>query len=313
MVKVSTPGVYNLSAADYHADPCPQPSLSKSIAKVLIDRSPRHAWWAHPRLNPDFETETATKFDLGTAAHALLLGDEARFEIIDADSYRGKAAQEARDAAYAAGRTPLLVDQYEQVVAMARAARVQLTAHEEAADAFTAGKPEQTLVWCEGDIWCRARLDWLPDRGRIFDDYKTTSAAAHPDAWGARTFFDTGCDFQDAFYRRGIRAVLGITDPVFRFVVQETEPPHALCVMQADPAVRTIADKKVEAAIALWSRCLKADRWPGYPSRTCHLELPIWRETRWLEREERDASRPGADLIASMIDWQAPARRSAAE
>ena len=32
---VPGPGFYSMSAAQYHADPCPEPSLSSSIAKVL--------------------------------------------------------------------------------------------------------------------------------------------------------------------------------------------------------------------------------------------------------------------------------------
>lgn len=313
-MRITELGVYEIPAEEYHADCCPEPSLSKSVAKLLIDRSPRHAWWAHPRLNPDFERKTKAQFDIGSAAHALVLGDEQKFAIIDADSYRTKAAQEARDAAYASDRIPLLPDQYECVLAMERAFRAQIDAHQEARDAFTNGKPEQVLIWREGDVWCRARLDWLPSAGRIFDDYKTTAAAAHPDAWGSRTFFETGCDFQDAFYRRGIKKVLGIADPIFRFTVQETEPPHLLCVMQADPAVRAIAEKKVEAAIRLWGQCLKANRWPGYPAMTCHLELPAWRETQWLEREEREAAHgKETDLLATMLHWQAPDFRRAAE
>ena len=38
--------------AEYHADPAPEPSLSRSLAHTLLTRSPRHAWQAHPRLNP---------------------------------------------------------------------------------------------------------------------------------------------------------------------------------------------------------------------------------------------------------------------
>ena len=68
---IDRPGIYELSAEEYHADPCPTPSLSSSIARTLLASSPHHAWWEHPRFNPGRVREEDEKFDLGTAAHAL--------------------------------------------------------------------------------------------------------------------------------------------------------------------------------------------------------------------------------------------------
>ena len=41
-------GIFTIPAADYHADPCEVPSLSASIASLLVNRSPFHAWSAIP-------------------------------------------------------------------------------------------------------------------------------------------------------------------------------------------------------------------------------------------------------------------------
>jgi hypothetical protein len=49
---ILTAGIHDTTAVDYHADPCPEPSLSAHIAALLCARSPRHAWAAHPKLNP---------------------------------------------------------------------------------------------------------------------------------------------------------------------------------------------------------------------------------------------------------------------
>ena len=43
-------GIHDIPPREYHADPCPAPSLSRSIAKLLVERSPAHAYAAHPRL-----------------------------------------------------------------------------------------------------------------------------------------------------------------------------------------------------------------------------------------------------------------------
>ena len=103
---LSEPGFWEIDAEEYHSDPAPKPSLSQSIGKVLLERCPRSAWYAHPRLNPAFKPEDSTKFDRGTVAHQLLIGKGRDFHIIDAPDYRTKAAQMERDMARAAGKTP---------------------------------------------------------------------------------------------------------------------------------------------------------------------------------------------------------------
>ncbi len=295
---IDTPGIYTISAEEYHADPCPAPSLSSSIARELLAASPEHARFAHPRLNPDLEREDKDAFDLGTAAHAYLLEGEAGFAIIDAPDWRKKDAQEARAAARLAGKVPLLAHRWEDVKAMAAAARRRLAAHEDPPVPLTAGKPEQTLIWQEKNgVWCRARLDWLHDTLRVIDDYKTTerAAGANPDTFG-RALFGMGYDVQAAFYLRGLRAVAGI-DATFRFVVQESFKPFAVSVVALAPDVATLAEKKVLYAIHRWGECSRASRWPGYPTRTCWIDLPPWEEQRWLQKEMIDDGRPLADQM----------------
>lgn len=304
------PGVHDLPEADYHSDRfCPAPSLSNSIAKTLIRKSPRHAWFAHPKLNPRWEPENKTQFDLGRAAHSLVLGDKERFVVVEAAGWQTKAAKAERDAAYLAGKTPLLRDQYERTVEMAAACHAQLNAHEDAANAYTNGEPEQTLIWKEGEIWCRARLDWLPAGEPVFYDYKSTGTSANPDEF-YRTLFQLGYDFQAAFYRRGITKVLGIQHPEFHFVVQENYPPYALSVIGLPPAYVDQADKRVAAALKAWSWCLEHDSWPGYPSKVCYVEAPPWIEAMWLEREARESTAEEAGgkgaMFRQMIEWQSP-------
>ncbi len=299
-------GVHDIPAEVYHADPCPEPSLSSSVAKILNARSPRHAWMAHPQLNPDHVGENKVEYDIGTAAHGLLLEGESGVEVIDQVSYRTKAAREARDAAYAAGKTPLLPHQMVDVGAMSVAARQQLRAHD-AGDPFTDGKPEQTLVWQEQGIWCRARLDWLKNTtSNLFYDYKTTTNA-HPDTWQRRAF-DLSYDMQDAFYCRGIRAVLGIEKPELRFVVQEKTPPYALCVVALTPAARALGDAKIHRAMGTWRACLRDNRWPGYPADVAYVDAPPWEEMRFEAAKARDQMLrdAGGDHLQAALHWQAP-------
>jgi hypothetical protein len=290
---IDAPGIYDMPAAAYHADPCPAPSLSCSIAVKLCQASPAHARAAHPRLTPDAVEEKAEAFDLGTVAHALLLeGSDARVAVIDAKDFRTKAAQEARDAAYAAGQCPILAARWTDVQAMVAAARGQLDAHRDGGRAmFTSGKPEQTVIWQEaGGVWCRARLDYLrlAADGPAVDDYKTTSGSANPEHW-SRSLFDRGGDLQAAWYRRAVLHVTGV-EPTFRYAVQETFPPYALSVISLGPDALLLAEKKCLYALEQWTRCLARNEWPSYPRETAYAGLPPWEEARWLERELREAS-----------------------
>src|SRR3990167_5327922 len=114
-------GVHDVPAEQYHADPCPAPSLSCSIAELFITACPALARFNHPRLNPGYQPEHEEKFDLGSAAHAMTLNDDRAFEIIDAADWRTKEAKAQRDAARAAGKIPLLTAQYERTRAMVKA------------------------------------------------------------------------------------------------------------------------------------------------------------------------------------------------
>ncbi len=269
--------------ADYHADP----ALSSGIAKLLIERSPAHAWTAHPKLNPDWKPEVEDKFDIGTAAHKLLLEGENVIVEGDYPDWRSAVAKQFREDARAAGQVPLLISQANRVREMVAKAQEQMGTWYQDLHLFQNGKPEQTICWKDDhDVLCRARIDWLHDDGKHVDDYKTTSASSLPSKW-ERTMYGVGGDVQVAFYLRGLKALTDY-DFYWRFVVQETYPPYALSVVTLAPSALALANDKVQKAIDLWATCMKTDDWPAYPARIASIEVPTWEEMRWLDREDHE-------------------------
>lgn len=310
------PGIYDIPAADYLRDPCPQPSLNASIAKILVDRTPWHAYTAHPKLNPRHKAQRSKAMDLGSAAHAVMLNDTRELRVIRARDYKGQAAQIARDMAYKNGTLPILESELEAVQAMVKSGREQLL-KTDAPAMFTNGKAEQTLIWKEQIaprrfIYCRIRVDWMPNdygtnSAATFGDYKTTDVSADPEVFGGRYFYSMGYDTASAFYRRGIRKTLGLKyEPRFVFIAQEVEPPHALSVVDCDPVVAAEADLEVERAIQLFGECLHSGTWPGYPNSTCYVRPLAYLEARRQARREYERGMPHAELIQRMIAWQAP-------
>jgi hypothetical protein len=277
------PGIYDLAAELYYADPSDPPSLSASIAKLLCNASPLHAWTNHPKLNPDYRPTVDETFDLGKIVHQVFLEGQAAVELIEADSYRTNTAKDARDEARAKGLIPLLMKQWDPVLEMVTAVREQLVSHQADPPLFRDGNAEVTLVWEEVNIVCRSRLDWLRDDYAAVDDLKTTSRSANPRAW-SRSIFGFGYDVQAEFYCRGVEKLTGVR-PDFRLCVVETSPPYAVSVLSLAPDTQTLARKKVDYAVELWARCLRNGEWPGYDPRVAYAELPAWEEAQWLEQE----------------------------
>ncbi len=272
----------------YHRDELglDEPSLSKSVIQILLTKSPAHARAAHPKMNRDRVRVDEKKFAVGNAAHSLFLEGVDRIVEVAENDWKKKAAQEARDAAYAAGLLPLLTKDAARVREMAAAIRPQLDLVDTSPALFTDGRPERTMVFRYRGVLIRCRLDWLRDDLEACDDLKTTSASAAPEKW-SRTMFGIGGDLQAALYGIGLREMTG-REVAWRYVVQETEPPYALTVFSVAPDVIALATRKLDFAIDTWRRCLETGVWPAYPSRVCWVTTPPWEEAQFADREYRD-------------------------
>jgi hypothetical protein len=266
----------------YHSDPAPEPSLSSSIAKILLTQSPLHAWMAHPRLNPNYVPEESSRFDIGTAAHAVLLErDASRIVIVDADDWRTKAAKEERDAAREYGKLALLRKDHDNVLAMTAVAHKTIE-QTELAGIFANGSAEETLIWRESDIYCRSRMDWISTDRKVILDYKTTDSA-EPDTF-IRQIARMGYDMQAEFYRRGETLVNG-SNPTFVFLAQEISPPYACSLVALSNTYCELAQAKVAQAIHIWQRCLATGEWPGYSTHIHYAEPPAWAQAEFANKE----------------------------
>lgn len=298
--RISKPGLYpEISSADYFADPCPAPSLTQSMAKILLDQSPLHAWHAHPRLNPDFRADEDTKFDVGNVAHKLMIGRGKDIVVLDFDDWRTKAAKEAREAAAAAGKVAVLGKTVSRAERMVKAAREQLNHRgiDWLFSEFGDGQGEVVAAWQEGDIWLRQMIDWLTNDRCTFADYKTTDMSVAPHNLG-RMMVNAGWHIQAAMGERG----LDVLHPKsagrrrYLFIVQEAEVPYCLNVVEIGEAALTMGRKQIDMAVDLWRACFKRDRWPGYPAEIVTPEMPGWFEsqtlTREIEHHERKSAMP---------------------
>lgn len=303
-------GVYDISAEDYHGDPCLEPSLSSSLAKIIAQRSPGHAREEHPRLNPAYEREELMKFRVGQAFHSMLLGKGAPVAEFAHKKWQSNAAKADRDAALANGYIPLTEDQAAKTRRMVERAVQQIKGRDELAYAMSGGVPERVYIWREdtkfGPIYCRMMVDWTPHAGRYFVDWKSTGVGALHD-WGSKTMWDTGCDFQDAFYRRGFKAH-GMDFDACCFAVIEDSEPHGLMTHRIDPEAQDEADDEVQWAIDHFAMCLHAGHWPMYPLQMAWQQKPAWRVNQHAERKVMGQQMVNQENLAEYMQMLADTR-----
>lgn len=284
---ITQKGIYDIPEAEYHADPCPTPSLSNSVGKILIDESPMHARAAHPRLSPArVEVEVTEVIRMGTAFHSLLLGKGAKVFEVKFDNYTKAAAKESRDAATESGLVPLLSKNYDAVQEMCAAAIPQMKRHADLEGFFAPGRSEAVIAWQEGKEWCRGMVDRLPDDLRYpAFDLKGTMLSASPKKWDRRLV--DAYRTQDRFYNRGLREIEGRDRPAMRFVIVEMKAPYAVSVLTPAPSLQAVAENEVDRAIQIWNACMESGNWPGYEY-TAHVEAPSWILRDYDEQELRD-------------------------
>lgn len=316
---VPGPGLYRMSAAAYHADPAPEPSLSRSTAVLMLDRTPHHAWCAHPRLGGLSEDRKQRKLDTGSVAHELLVGHGRGIHVIAAagkdgqpvESYQGKAAQQERDEAIAAGLTPVLLCDLKRAEAMADAVRIRLARIPEAAGALEEGIGEAVAIWRDPTgIFGRCMVDWWGPTEADLWDIKTTSAGLSDREIANR--IAEGLDVQAAWYMRGLQRLRPGLLPRFHFVFVEASPPHEVRVVRLTGEQLWLGARKAATAAVWFEACLHSGRWPGYPPEIARVESPPWVAAKWEEREIGDpAFRALGPKLLLAHSPQAPMREAA--
>lgn len=280
---ITEPGIYDLTAEQYHADPVPGGSLSSSGARRLLAPS-CPAKFDHERRHG---RAPKREFDLGHAAHKLVLGTGPELRHLQHPNLLTKVAKAERDTAYADGAVPLLTADWETVHGMAEAIRQHPWAGRLFDPAF--GRSEQALFWHdrEAGVTRRAMLDWLPSRvpGQrlVIPDYKTTRSA-DLDSIG-KAIRDHGYNCQGAWYLDAVKALglHGDIEPAFVLVFQEKTAPYVITVVEMDVISLRIGAAKNRRALDIYRECTATGHWPAYTDRVELVPLPAWAEIRDTE------------------------------
>jgi len=300
------PGIYpEISMREYHA----LPAVNAGLLKTLLERCPKAAWF-ESWLNPGRPASTSDDAQrIGTVAHSIFLeGDASVMRVIDPKDHPNKtkpfavpagwtntAMQEARAAAIADGKTPMLPEEAGKVTEMLSALREYLDSLRKRQPAVwelfqpDGGDSEVTMLWeDEGGTLCRFRPDRISKDRKLIGDYKTVSVSAQPDAWARMHLFKLGYPTSAGFYRRGAKRLFNVT-PDYVYLVQEQEEPFLCSLVGLNPQVYEFGDRRAARGLDRWIGCAKAGHWPGYPADVAYPEIPVWEVAR-DEVEELDGN-----------------------
>lgn len=262
------PGIIDgLPNADYHGA---KEWLGSTSLKTLAMKTPAH--YKHDQSHP----KESDAFLIGTAFHALTLEDDRdSIELVDAATWTGKAAKEAKNAAIANGKNPLLAKDLPVIEAM----RDAVFAHPLAKKLFTGHVAEQSFFWEEDGLKLKARPD-AQNLGLIGDLKSTLNA--NPNDF-ARTAYSLGYFISAALYQDGVHALTGERRP-FVFVNVEKSAPYLVSVIELDQDALDWGSRMLDRAKRIYRECAESGNWPGYPQYS-KVSLPRWAE---YELEELD-------------------------
>ena len=280
-ISTPQPGVYpDMSFADYLA----ADAVSVSALGVLLDSFPARLLHQRP--------STAAMED-GRIAHKLVLEgvddleDSAAYTVVPKGfsmSHVNKHA-ELIELIQSTGASPISEDRADTI----RAMHAAIKADPDVMRALSHGRSEVSVFWTEPThgLLCKARFDFVPNRGTIFPDYKT--AASIDEGPLARAIATYRVAHRSAWYEDAVRMGLGRDDPdkppMYLPIWQEKTEPYFITMRPVAAADVELARREIKRALAIYAECKTNGEWPG-PKHYQPLGLPVW-ERRRLEDEFR--------------------------
>lgn len=293
--KISEPGVYDLSMAEYHGDCCDSPSVSSSGLRTIWAKSPAHYFHTSPYNAEAFELQVVDgvevmvakdqperpHFSIGKAAHHLLYlgrkGFDDEFVVRPSKwkDWRTADAREWKADQIKAGMTIITDHELELITGMARS----LGAHPLVKHGILDGAVERSLIFKDAKTgtWLKSRPDNIPSSSGLFADLKTTESVSDDSL--ERSFASFGYHMQAALVGMASEAVLGRPMEEFALVWVEKAPPFCVrvTVLTGDDLDR--GRQQLRRAIDQFAECVATGIWPGPGGDRQdaeYLTLPPW-------------------------------------
>jgi hypothetical protein len=271
-------GVFDIPAETYHR----APGVSNSMLANMDPPARLPVYLNEPR-------EVTPWMMMGTLIHHRILEPDKPMPLlaIQPDTYgpenkkwNGNATEckDWRKQQEEAGRIILKPSEYEAVEGCVRAIRW----HPTCGDIFAVGRSEVSvfnqLNVGAGQVFTKARLDWIPDDSDSLVDVKKVGKGKADEGEFIKLAIERRYHVQAASYLHNWNAQMGTTDPrtKFTFVVVEDEAPFLVNVITLGPRTMAVGEDLYFEGLDLYRRCLEANRWNGYGDEPKVVEAPEW-------------------------------------
>lgn len=306
--------INGMPEAIYHSDPTPalegfaeSTSASSSTLRELLEETPQVARAGIRRLNKDKpHTRASSSIEKGDIAHDYILlgGTSDKFEIVPVNDWRTNDAKAQRDNIVARGKIPLNLST-QSVLDDAKAMKEAL--FKKLAEPgcefpllFRDGVAEQSGFAFDGEIWNRARFDWLDKTYENLPvDYKTTALPFKK--WIQYELWDKYI-YQALHYSRVLNLINGTNDDRFLFVVQQSVEPYDVAFVMIDKTYSAESSRQYDIARARFIECTRTGIWPGMNPATIHACPPPWKLADWELRDLDEKNRVQASDPAAPAD-----------
>lgn len=290
-MKITAPGIYDISMDEYHSDCCPGPSTSSSGLRTIELECPLE-YWAFSYLNPErFEKEPTDAFNMGKAAHCLLLGGEdwssnyiVRPLEIDGKPWNGNR-NICKDWLFE--HDHLTIIKPDELIHIEHMAKV-LEKHP-LAELLTTGDVEKSLIWQDEEtgVWLKARPDIIPTYDSTVVDYKTTVARVQPYQLSADVV-KWGYQMQLSLIEDGLAILADKRDLNMVLLFQQKKPPYHLAPVEISPELLEIGREQNRRAIRKFAHGIETGEWPGYIP---DGGIPVIHPPEWLVNQmERETA-----------------------
>lgn len=249
----ATAPIRSLSAEQYHA----AAGVSKTMLNILARQSPFHlkAWMGE---KPEEDTPAAR---LGTILHRSILEPdtmEGAFYVKPAGmKFTTKDGIAWRDSH--TDRHIVTADEAEMV----RRCRDAVHAHPLAKRLLAAQGQSEVCVFVEDDEGTlrKSRIDRLPESGNVVPDIKTVESAdmrfvnrrRREDRWAV----------QAAYYLDNLKLAQRPMEEMI-FITLERSFPYAVACYRLLPEMVRAARQEYKTNLAVFSKCVAENHWPGY-------------------------------------------------
>lgn len=273
--------------------------LSQSTAQTLLKRTAKHAWQEH-WLGGAIKGDPSAAMIRGQVVEAFLFGKGLdRLQVLDFKDYKKDAAKEAKEAALAAGKTPVLIEDYNYYKASAEISRKQLAKRGINFDGVSI-ETQVKIEWVDPATGCpcKAKLDGLVvgENGFVIYELKSTSDA-NP-GLRERNVSDQGQDLQAATYFEAVEQKYPhlAGRGKFFWLFCEPDPPNEILVARPSGQTIEFGGAKWNKAKAIWADCLKTGVFPGYTEEVLEFRPMAWEQQEAFENEMTS----GRDILEAL-------------